>query len=192
MTSRVALGALLLGAGVSWLLARAGVLELAYETWIGISLVAIGLAILLTPGRHGLLAVLGTLVLLAGLPALFIDRDVLQGGVGDARETPASRAQLEPFHHGIGKLTIDLTSPGLDLDGATVDATLGIGELVVQVPPDADVSLDAHAGIGNVQAFGEDEGGFDVDVERISGTSGSQEMKLELDVGIGSIRVLGP
>jgi predicted membrane protein len=192
MTSRVALGALLLGAGVAWLLTKAGVLDLAYETWIGIFLVAIGLAILLTPGRHVLLAVLGVLVLLAGLPALVVDRDVLQGGVGDASESPSSRAQLEPYHHGIGKLTIDLTAPGLQLDGAKVKATVGVGELDVSVPPDTDVKLDAHVGIGNVQAFGHDDGGFDVDVQRLSSTSGSQEMRLTVDVGIGSVRVLGP
>lgn len=192
MTSRVALGVILLGAGVAWLLEETGAVDLSYESWIGILLVAIGLAIALTPGRHGLLATLGILVFLAGLPALLVDRDVLQGGVGDAVEAPATRAQLEEYHHGIGKLTIDLTAQGLDLDGATVKATLGIGEILVLVPPDTDVTLDAHAGIGNVDAFGENEGGLDVDVERISGTSGSQELDLELEVGIGDVRVRGP
>ena len=59
MTSRIALGAILLGGGALWLLADAGVLELSYQAWIGVLLVAIGLAIIVVPGHHGLLAFVG-------------------------------------------------------------------------------------------------------------------------------------
>lgn len=190
MSGRVALGAILVAAGAIWLLEATGVLDLSYRTAIGLLLVLIGLAIALTRGRRGALVLLGVLVALAGLPALLVDGDVFEGGVGEKIETPVAARELEPFRHAIGKLTIDLTSPDLDLDGATVEASLGIGELVVLVPDDADVSLDVHVGIGNAEALGKTEGGIGVDVVGLSSTSGKQEFDLELDVGIGNARVV--
>jgi predicted membrane protein len=189
MTSRIALGVLALGAGIAWLLSAADVVDLSYATWIGIALIAVGVAVALLPGRRGVLVVLGTLVALAGVPALLVDDELLQGGIGDKTERPDSAADLEPFRQGIGKLTVDLTAPELDLDGATVEASIGIGDLVVLVPDDADATFDLHVRIGNGNAFGEEENGFDVELDGITSTSGSQELTLELDVGIGNVRV---
>ena len=62
-------------------------------------------------------------------------------------------------------------------------------DLLVLVPADTDVTVDAHVGVGNIQALGREENGIDADLERISGTAGAQEVELELEVGIGSIRV---
>jgi predicted membrane protein len=179
----------LLGAGVLWLLDVAGVLELSYTTWIGVLLIAIGLLIALTPGRHGILVLVGVLVVLAGIPALFVDPDLLRGGIGDASEEPQTRLDLEPFKQGIGKLTVDLTEPGLDLDGEVIEASIGIGELLVLVPLDTDVTVDAHVGVGHAEVLGEEEDGVDVDLDSISGTSGSQEVTLDLEVGVGNLRV---
>lgn len=166
----------------------ADVLDLSYQTWIGLLLIAIGLAIALTPGHHGLLVVLGVVVLLAGLPALLVG-DVFTGDVGDATEAPATLAEIVPYEHGVGKLTLDLTSPGLGAEDLDVEAHVGIGELLVLVPNAPEVVVDAHVGIGNIDALGETEDGVDVNLDdRIPG-SDSQEISLELDVGIGDIRI---
>jgi hypothetical protein len=186
---RVALGAVVLGAGVLSLLSATDVIDLSYPTWVGFVLIGIGIAIAFVPGRHPVVVVLGILVALAGIPALVADEKLFEGGVGDAVERPESSSQLGPFRQAIGKLTVDLTSPDLDLDEMTVDASIGIGELVVLVPDDADVDLDAHVAAGNAEAFGRAESGVDVDLFVLSGTSGSQELKLELEVGLGNARV---
>ena len=191
MTSRLALGAILLGGVALWLLANVGVLDLSYQTWIGVLLVAIGLSITLTPGHHGLLALLGILAVLAGLPALLVD-DVVTGDVGEATETPATAAELEKYEHGIGKLTIDLTSPHLARADLHVEAGIGIGELLVLVPEATGVSVDAHVGIGNVDVLGIEEGGLDVDVEQDVAGEGDHRLSLELEAGIGDIRVRHP
>jgi predicted membrane protein len=189
MRSRNALGLLLVGAGILWILQVADVVDLAYATWIGVTLIVIGFALALTRGGYALLVLVGILVVLAGLPSLVVDGDVLEGGIGDADESPESSFELGPFRQGIGRLTVDLTDPGLELDGRTVEASVGIGELVVLVPLGTDVSLDAHVGAGNADAFGENESGFDVQLTTISGTSGTQEIDLELEVGMGNISV---
>jgi predicted membrane protein len=188
MTSRVALGAILLGAGALWLLSNAGVLDLSYQVWIGILLIAIGLAIAFTPGHHGLLTFIGILVVLAGLPALVVG-DFVTGGVGDAVETPATPAEIEDYEHGVGKLTVDLTAPGLADEDLDVKAEAGIGELLVLVPRQADVTVDAHVGVGNIDALGAQQDGVDVDLKREFPGLGDQEIELELDLGLGDIRV---
>jgi Cell wall-active antibiotics response 4TMS YvqF len=189
VSGRVTLGLVLLGAGVLGLLWATDAVDLDYTTWVGIALVGIGLAIALTRGQHGLLVVLGILVALAGIPALLVDDHLLDGGIGDSVEEPRSGAELDEFRHAIGQLTVDLTTPGLDLDGETVTASVGIGELLVLVGDDTDVSLDAHVGVGHIGVPGREEDGVDVDLEWISGTSGSQEVELDLEVGVGNIRV---
>lgn len=192
MTARIGLGIVLVAAGILWLLSAAGIVDLPYRVSIGVLLVLIGLVIILTPGRHRLLVVVGILVVLAGIPALFVDSDVWTQGIGDELATPASSADLGPFEQGIGRLTVDLTTPDLPLDERTIKASVGIGELVVRLPEDTDVTVDAHAGIGSIEALGRTESGIDVDLTGISSTSGSQEVELRLEVGIGSVRVEQP
>jgi predicted membrane protein len=189
MSGRMALGLLLAGAGTLWLLSETDVVDIGFRTWIGVLLIGIGVAIVLTPGRHRMLVLVGVVLVLVGLPALVVEDDIFDGGIGEAVETPRSSADLESFRQGIGKLTIDLTEPGLPLDGVTVDASIGIGELVVLAPLGTDVSVDAHVGVGNAEALGDTESGVDVSLTGISSTSGTQELTLELDVGIGNLRV---
>jgi hypothetical protein len=189
MSGRIALGLVLVGAGTLWLLTEADVVDLAVRTWIGILLIAIGCAIAFSSRHRRLLVLAGIVVALVGLPVLLVDEELFEGGVGDTVETPLETADLEPFRLGIGKLTVDLTESGQGLDDSLVEASVGIGELVVIVPTDTDYTLDAHVGVGNAEALDETESGVDVDLDLISGTSGSQEIGLELDVGIGSIRV---
>ena len=189
MKAGSALGLLIVGAGILGLLQATDVVDIGYTGWIGILLVAIGLALMISRGRYGLLVLVGILVLLAGLPSLVVDGDTLDDGIGEAEESPDSSFELGPFRQGIGKLTVDLTNPALDLDGRTVEASVGIGDLLVLVPVGTDASVDARVGAGNVQAFGEEENGFDVELTTISGTSGTQEVNLDLEVGIGNLRV---
>jgi Cell wall-active antibiotics response LiaF, C-terminal len=189
MSGRIAFGAVIVGAGVLWLLSEADVVDLSFTTWVGILLIGLGIAIALSRGSHRLLVVVGILVALVGIPALFVDDDLLSGGIGESTKRPETTADLEPFRHAVGKLTVDLTAPDLDLDEQTVEASVGIGELLVLVPEETDITVDAHVGVGNADVLGEEENGFDVDFSSISGTSGTQELTLDLEAGIGDIRV---
>lgn len=189
MSGRIALGLVLVGAGTLWLLTEADVVDFAARTWIGILLIAIGCAIAVSSRHRRLLVLAGIVVALVGLPVLLVDEELFEGGVGDTVERPLESGDVEPYRLGIGKLTVDLTDSGLGLDDSLVEASVGIGELLVIVPADTDYTLDAHVGVGNAEALDERESGVDVDLNLISGTSGSREIGLELDVGIGNLRV---
>jgi hypothetical protein len=189
MSGRLGLGVVLLAAGALWLLSATDVVDIPYGVSIGLLLVLVGLVTMLASSGRVPLVLAGIVLVLAGIPALFVDPAVWTEGIGEDTATPASAAELEPFRHGIGKLTVDLRTADPPLDGVTIEASLGIGELVVLVPADTDVSVDAHAGVGNVEALGETKSGVDVELTGISGTSGAQELDLELDVGVGNLRV---
>jgi hypothetical protein len=156
---------------------------------VGLLLLAIGVALVLARGRSATLIVVGILVALAGVPALLAEPQTFEGGVGRKTERPTSRADLGPFRQAVGTLTVDLTEPELDLDEATVEASIGYGRLLVVVPETVDITVDTEVAIGTAEALERTERGVDVELDGISSTSGRQELTLELDAGVGVVRV---
>ena len=71
-----------------------------------------------------------------------------------------------------------------------VKATLGIGDLVVRVPPDATVQVEGRASAGEVRLFGQvdDGGGVDEHVTSI-GDDPSRVLVLDARVGLGHLEV---
>jgi predicted membrane protein len=188
----IALGTLLLAAGLIWLLEATEVVDLDTTVWLAILLIGCGIAVIASPrgAPRRVLIVIGILLVFATAAASAVDVEIT-GGVGDETEHPSDPADLETtYQHGIGRLELDLRDLELDRD-ETVDAELGIGDLVVRVPSDVDVEVDAHAGVGHIEVFGEEDDGTDVDVERTFDRGGADTLELQLDVGIGSIRVEG-
>ncbi|WP_034268441.1 PspC domain-containing protein [Actinospica robiniae] len=81
----------------------------------------------------------------------------LHGTVGDADWAPASAADVRALYQiGIGDGSLDLShaAPGA---GRTlqVKAQIGIGDLDVVLPPSVDVRVQAHDGVGSLDAAGE-------------------------------------
>jgi hypothetical protein len=183
-------GLLLVLAGAGWLLETTGVLDLGVEVWIGLLLIAVGLAIALDAGHsHGFLVTLGVLLVLVGIPAAAIDADFLADGVGDRRETPTSVSETDdPYRLGMGQLVLDLTELTA-IGDVEIDGSVGVGQLLVYVPFDAAVRVDAHVSVGNVSIFGEDQSGVDVTVEREEPGVGGADFELELETGIGEVRL---
>lgn len=183
-------GLLLVAVGAGWLLETTGAVDLDAEVWIGLLLVAVGLGIALDARRsHGLLVALGVVLVILGIPVAAIDVDVVSGGVGDVVESPSTEAELEPrYEHGVGKLTIDLTSVGLP-QRVAVEASLGIGDLLVLVPADAAVDVDAQAGIGDVVVLGAQESGIGAEVDVTAPGTSDRRVQVEADVGIGKLVV---
>jgi hypothetical protein len=150
-------------------------------------------------GRSRALIWLGALVAL--MLALTTAYDgPLDAGAGQRLWAPTSVSAVDsPYELGVGSAELDLT--GLDPDGTTVDvdASVGIGELVVRVPESVDLRIDSHVGVGvsylpDESPFTNEENGVDVDRSTtVSGdpTAGSQRGTIVLDVkvGIGDLEV---
>jgi hypothetical protein len=191
-TGRLALGILLVLFGAGWLLDVLDVTDLAWGVLLPCALVVIGLALVVTArssAGHGGLVAAGTVLMVVLIIGSAVDFPY-GGGVGDRGFAPTTESELrEGFDVGIGRLTIDLR--GLPLDLVTPRGTVrsrvrvGIGKLLVIVPDGAQVRVRARAGLGNVDVFDEEEGGFDVEVELLPAAA----IELDLSVGLGEVEV---
>ena len=118
---------------------------------------------------------------LAGAAVATVDVD-LSGGIGEETERPRTVTDLEDrYDLGIGSLKLDLTRLELEED-TTVEAEVGIGELVVAVPPDVTVVVDAHVGAGEVAAAEQRA--------RVGERAGDRPQRAE--GGVGGAQIGGP
>ena len=186
---QIVAGAVLILIGSGWLVEAA---DWADGPWRGLlagALIVVGAALMLgaRTGSHGGLIAFGILlaIALSLSTALAVLADIpLTGGIGEERHTPAGVAAHE-YRWGIGSMTVDLRRAD-ELSGRTITASVAIGELVVYVPDDVDLQIDARVGIGEAQVFGETSSGFDAAVQT---TGGGQPLTLDLDVAIGKVEV---
>jgi hypothetical protein len=85
----------------------------------------------------------------------------LRGGVGDTQWRPTSVAQVAPrYRLAIGSMEVNLSDVVFGPGTTHVTASVGIGNLVVELPRGTAVSVAAHSGLGDVQVFGQNDGGF--------------------------------
>jgi predicted membrane protein len=92
-------------------------------------------------------------------------------------------------------MTIDLSDLPLDGDTRpsplTVEADIGFGALDVIVPADANVTVDAEAGMGDITGGpAGNDGGVDLHEEwEMDGEEGGGRVHLDLYVGMGELEV---
>ena len=85
----------------------------------------------------------------------------LRGGVGDTQWRPTAASQVAPrYRLAIGNMQVDLSNVAFRPGTTHVTASVGIGNLVVDLPTGTAVSVSAHSGLGDVQVFGQNDGGF--------------------------------
>lgn len=195
---RIVLGLLLVAGGIGWLLQRLDVWSPRWEVVAPAALIVVGIACVVAawdPDEHGGLITLGVLLSLAVAALAILPRPLsdlpLAAGIGDRVQRPASVTALEPSYDlSIGTLEIDLT----DIEATTrieVEAQVGVGALIVRVPEDVQIGVNADVGIGEVTLFGDQRGGLGADHQFSTPGFGSAERRLDLqlDVGLGSIEV---
>jgi phage shock protein PspC (stress-responsive transcriptional regulator) len=179
----VALG--LIAVAVLSLLAHADTWPTAGTAWVLV--IVAGLIFLWTrKGRGIVVGVVTTLAVLlavgvAAVVAAFAWFDVsFHDGVGEHTYAPVA-APAGPYDLGIGNLKLDLTS--LPAGTETVKTHLGIGELHIVVPQDAQV--DAHVAAGSIDALGRHDDGTDAHL-----IVGSGSLHVDADVGAGHIEIV--
>lgn len=118
-------------------------------------------------------------------------RPPLHGGYGTRDIRPTTLASVEKTYElAGGKLHIDLTDAPMRPRPRTVDAALGLGSLVIVVPDDATVTLDAHVGAGELCAFDLRDQGTDIARRMTTGTESIRAVKVHARLGIGRMVVV--
>lgn len=189
----VLVGALLILVGIAWLLDAGGV-EVPWRAILPGALIAVGLACVAGAFRgrqHALMAVGVALMLVLSLAvAADWDLDVpLGGGVGDRTERPVTPAELGEYELGVGNLVVDLSRLQVPAGTTAVEARLGVGELVVELPDGVSVEVVASSGLGEVQVLGQQEGGFASRIDTAAELGGDRRLRVDARVGLGQVRV---
>ena len=192
-TATVLLGALLVLVGIGWLLDAAGV-EVPWRAVLPAALIAVGLACVAGAfrGRQHALMVVGVALMVVLSVAVAADWDLdvpLAGGVGDRTEQPTTPADLTTYELGVGDLLLDLRQLQVPPGTTAVEARVGVGELVVELPDGVSVEVVASSGLGEVQVLGQQEGGFGSRIDAVSEAGGDRRLQLDARVGLGQVRV---
>jgi phage shock protein PspC (stress-responsive transcriptional regulator) len=188
------IGALLAASGVFGLLAVLDVYDVDLEVAFAAGVALIGAAVAVgavTQRRVGGLVVVG-LLLLAAFGVAATTPVSISEGAGEKTERPLSAVALQPSYElGVGALELDLRSVELDAGTTSVEASVGAGELVITVPDDVALEIDAHAGVGEIDLLGDRDDGIDVDrtLNVAGSTADAPLLRLEADVGFGAIEV---
>ncbi|HEX6577331.1 MAG TPA: PspC domain-containing protein [Jiangellaceae bacterium] len=164
-------------------------------TYVAAALGVVGLGLLLGAwwGRSRGLIVLGLLLAVALVPATVVDRADLRGE--DFSLAPATLAAIPAGtqDHGVGRVRYDLSQVDFnDGESASLAVDQGVGDLLVVVPPDVDVLVNADVGIGEIRTFDGTSGGLGQERRMTDlGTDGrgGGDLRLDLDLGIGNIEV---
>jgi phage shock protein PspC (stress-responsive transcriptional regulator) len=165
-----------------------------------LAVVGIGLVVGAVIGRARWLVVWGIVLVVLASAAAFADVQ-LRGGVGDRSWTPHTVADLHtPYRLGVGEATLDLSE--LDLgtgDRQRVEIRQGVGDLLIVVPADVTVLVDADVRAGEIQrdvddAFGSQRMSDGTDVsERFTVPEGSAPssatLVIDAELGLGSLEV---
>ena len=141
---------------------------------------------------HSVGSVIGLgIVTLALLAVALVVRVPIFAGVGDRVAHPIAFASVgETYQQGIGNLDVDLQDVQFPVGETHVKATLGVGDLVVRVPEDVTVQVDAHAGTGEVTVFGRTSDGRSVHESTTTvGTDAARVLVVDARVGLGQVEV---
>lgn len=192
---RLVSGVLLVGLGVVWLLSTADVIDPNWRVLLPVTLIGVGaLMVLLAVAGRGASVLIGTgtlLTVLVVIAAIIPANPSFR--VGEQTIQPVTVEEVQArYSHGMGTLTIDLRDlqfePGFDLD---LEASNGIGDLVVRVPEEAALDVSARVGVGSASAAGRSSDGFGARLE-VRVPADGPSIRLDLSVGIGEIRVVQP
>lgn len=186
-TPQLVAGGVLILIGLLWLLERTGAVDFTITAVLAIATMVVGVALmaLARRGAHTGLIIFGTALGLVALLTAAAPLEGFQGGVGDRLVEITSVDDIEPdYNLSMGVLTIDLTELA-DFQGeASLDASVGMGELIVRVPPNVGVEVTARSGAGEVEIFGRQADGMGVGETYRSAGFEDMEDTLFLDVSV--------
>lgn len=160
---------------------------------LALAVVGAGLVVGAWRGRSRGLIVVGLLLSLVTAASVGIDRAGLSDRQTDVTVRPRSVAELPTSaSYRVGSATYDLRALSFPGSAPSVRLSIGAGEIVVIVPRDVDVTVQAHAGLGQTTLFGQDSGGPGVNstvTDLGADGVGGGALDLTLEAGVGHLEV---
>jgi len=135
-------------------------------------------------GRIVVGIILGLVVVLVAGVLLAVRVPIFAGIGNRTYDTVHSKYTL-----GIGDLSLNLDQAQLPKGQTFVKATLGIGNLRVEVPANATVDVNGHVQAGDLVLFGEHQNGTHVHSHVVDRTGSGRVLVLDLHTGLGKIEV---
>ncbi|MBI2169622.1 MAG: PspC domain-containing protein [Actinobacteria bacterium] len=189
---RATLAVILIMGGLAGLADAAEVADVSADGVVAGALIITGLGLVVGAfwGRAKWLIIVGViLTLVLGGASTF---DVpLEGGFGERRSVPDDLSEVRPeYRLFAGELRLDFSRVDFPARTTRIEASVGFGELWVEIPEGVTVVADAHVDAGQVRVLGERDDGLDARARRrVDGPAGSGRLVLELRVGGGEIHV---
>ena len=194
-------GLLIVVFGLAWLAAGTDLARFSPKGVIAVALMVLGAVTVVTARtdwalsrRSWPLAVGVGLVLAlfvsAGSPNFPVGFQHLQ--FGSQTVAPFSWADVPPvIHGGVGRTEVDLSAlTGPPPDGTTLTIDGAAGELVVFLPPDARVIVNAQLAAGQLTVNGVTTGGFKrVENQTLNSDAAGPPLTLVIDSGFGSVEI---
>jgi phage shock protein PspC (stress-responsive transcriptional regulator) len=137
-------------------------------------------------------AVIGATALLAVPTGLAAALTRVDGQAGDRSVTPIAMSDLDPkYRHSVGSLDLDLSRLQLPAGSRTpISISMGVGQIDVVVPWDADVESKASVGAGTFTLFGNRQTGVNLNGRTHStGQPGAPVLVVSGKAGAGEVIV---
>ena len=189
---RIALGLLLVGVAAVATVSALSPDAIQWDTELAILVIVAGVTIAVAGlfGRAYAAVVIGFLV--ATVATVLIGSGLhLHGGVGDRVYRPGPGEPVaSSYQLGVGQLRLDLRDATLPRTTPTrISADVGVGRLLVIVPDDVRLTVNADNRVGNVELDTKYSEGTDVQRSITVGPLTGRPVVLDADVGIGSLEV---
>lgn len=182
-------------------LASMALVDLAFDSvaiqpvhYIATAVAVLGLGLVVGGfvGRARWLILIGVIL----LPVLWFTSfwpDDFSFTAGETTYEPVTVTDVEtPYELGVGSLTVDLSGLSAEelAEVGRIEASLGMGELVVRLPAGVGVDVAAQVGAGAVEGPFNQASGVGIDITRDIGPD-PVVLELDLQVGMGVIKITG-
>jgi len=189
----VAVG-LFLAAGLA--VVSAWVTATGHGTVIAIAVIVFGLALVAAAFagdiRRRIVPLLVVAGLMLGIPAgaVAAANIHIDSSIGQRSYTPTTQADIpaDGYRLGTGQLVVDLRSlPWAKGQTIPVSAHLGIGQMIVSVPPNVCIDGDVHGKAGELISGGQVTHGVDPDIDQGTPVTDAPTLKVNADIQFGQM-----
>jgi phage shock protein PspC (stress-responsive transcriptional regulator) len=191
----VAVG-LFLAAGLA--VVSAWVTATGHGTVVAIAVIVFGLGLVAAAFagdiRRRIVPLLVVAGIVLGIPAAAVAAgDIhIDESIGERTYTPTTQADIpaDGYRLGTGQLIVDLRQlPWENGQTIPVSAHLGIGQMIVSVPPNVCIDGDVHGKAGELISGGQVTHGVDPDIDQGSPLSDAPTLKVNADIQFGQMLI---